>query len=219
MTGNSFARKLLWLTLFAVAMAFVESAVVVYLRLIYYPEGFRFPLKLIADKTIAIELLREISTLFMLLSVAALAGKKFWERFAHFLLLFGIWDIFYYLWLKALIDWPSSLLEWDILFLIPLPWIGPVIAPVSIALLMIFCGVLISRIIEKGGSFRPPMTSYLLASAGTAMILYSFMRDTGATLYQQLPEPYRYELLILGDALFLAAFLASYVKAKRNSLT
>lgn len=219
MTGSSFARKILWLTLFAVAMAFVESAVVVYLRRLYYPEGFRFPLKFIADKTIAVELLREISTLFMLLSVAVLTGKKFWERFAHFLLLFGIWDIFYYLWLKALIDWPSSFLEWDILFLIPLPWIGPVIAPVSIALLMIFCGVLISRIIEKGNSFKPALTSYLLASIGTAMVLYSFMRDTGATLYQQLPEPYRYELLALGGALFLAAFLVSYVKARRNGST
>jgi hypothetical protein len=217
MHGDSLVRKVLWLTVFAIAMAFVESAVVVYLREIYYPGGFRFPLKLMADKMIVVELLRELSTLLMLTSIAALAGRKFWERFAHFLLLFGIWDIFYYIWLKVLIDWPSSLLEWDILFLIPIPWIGPVIAPVSVALLMILCGAFITYSIAKGNSFKPGSTSYILAFAGAAMILYSFMRDTGASLYQRLPGPYRYEFLILGDVLFAAAFAVSYVKVMRRN--
>ncbi|MBI5039261.1 MAG: hypothetical protein HZC13_05830, partial [Nitrospirae bacterium] len=198
-------------------MAFVESAVVVYLREIYYPGGFRFPLKVMSDKMIAVELLRELSTLFMLTSVAALAGRKFWERFAHFLLLFGIWDIFYYIWLKVLIGWPSSPLEWDILFLIPIPWISPVIAPVSVALLMILGGALITYSIAKRNSFKPGSTSYILTFAGAAMILYSFMRDTDATLHQRLPGPYRYEFLILGDVLFAAAFAVSYVKVMRRN--
>ena len=33
------------LLLYAVAMGYLEAAVVVYLRAIYYPEGFSFPLK------------------------------------------------------------------------------------------------------------------------------------------------------------------------------
>ncbi len=202
--------KILWVTVFAVAMAFVESAVVVYLRVIYYPEGFTFPLKLIMDDTIMVELYREMATLFMLLSVAFLAGKRFWERFAWFMLAFGVWDIFYYVWLKVLIGWPSSLSEWDILFLMPLPWIGPVIAPMSISLLMILAGIIITGLFRKGYDFRPSLTTYILASAGVVLVLYSFMWDTGATLYQQLPQPYHYELLIIGNILFVVAFVDSY---------
>ncbi len=202
--------RVLWITVFAIAMAFVESAVVVYLRVIYYPEGFHFPLKLILDSTIKAELFREMATLVMLLSVAVLAGKKLWERFAWFLLAFGVWDIFYYVWLKVLIDWPDSLFEWDILFLIPLPWIGPVIAPISISLLMIIIGIMILQLFHKGHEFKPVLTSFILASTGAVLILYSFMLDTGATLYQQLPQPYHYEYLIIGDILFVAAFFVSY---------
>ena len=37
-------RYVVWMTVFFAAMAFLESAVVVYLRALYYPEGFDFPL-------------------------------------------------------------------------------------------------------------------------------------------------------------------------------
>ncbi len=215
MDRKGFILKIFWVTVFAIAMAFVESSVVVYLRVIYYPEGFKFPLKLIMDNTIKVELYRELATLIMLLSVAVLAGRRLWERFAWFLLAFGVWDIFYYVWLNVLIGWPSSLFEWDILFLIPLPWIGPVIAPMSISLLMIIAGIIIISLFRKGHDFRPSLTTYILASAGVVLVLYSFMWDTGATLYQQLPQPYHYEFLIIGDILFVAAFI-SYVKTVRE---
>ena len=212
MEKNRLVYKIIWVTVFGIAMAFVESAVVVYLRAIFYPEGFKFPLNAIADYKIFVEVLREIATVFMLLSVAYLAGKKFWERFAYFMLSFGVWDIFYYVWLKVLLDWPSSLFDWDILFLIPLPWIGPVIAPVSIALLMIIFSVAIVRSFEKGRDFRPLLLSHLLSLAGIAVVLYSFMYDIDATLRQQMPKPYRYDLLVIGDILFIAGFIFSYMK-------
>ena len=43
-----------------------------------------------------------------------------------------LWRVgyFYYLFLIPLTGWPKSLLDWDILFLLPVPWWGPVIAPV-----------------------------------------------------------------------------------------
>jgi hypothetical protein len=152
----------------------------------------------------------------MLLAIAALAGKKFWERFAYFMLSFGIWDIFYYIWLKVTIDWPSSILEWDILFLIPLPWIGPVIAPVSISLLMIIFSILIARLFQEGYNFKPAKISHLFALIGVVLILYSFMHDTDATLHQQMPKPYHYGLLVIGNLLFIAAFLISYIKTTRQ---
>lgn len=201
-------RKIFWILVFSIAMALVEAAVVAYLRALY-PEGFAFPLELITGRHFIVELGREAATIFMLLSVAALSGKRFWEKFAYFVICFGFWDIFYYLWLKLALGWPSSLLDWDILFLIPLPWIGPVIAPVSIAIMMILAGLLIIALYKRGYDFRPSFLTWVLTIIGTLTILYSFMRDTGAGLHQQMPLPYRYDLLIAGEILYaLALFLA-----------
>jgi len=202
-------RKIFWILVFSIAMALVEAAVVVYLWALYYPEGFAFPLPMITVRHLIVELGREAATIFMLLSVAALIGKRFWEKFAYFVICFGFWDIFYYLWLKLALGWPSSLLDWDILFLIPLPWIGPVIAPVSIAIMMILAGLLIIALYKRGYDFRPSFLTWVLTIIGTLTILYSFMRDTGAGLHQQMPLPYRYDLLIAGEILYvLALFLA-----------
>jgi len=202
-------RKITWILVFSIAMALVEAAVVVYLRALYYPEGFAFPLKIITVRHLIVELGREAATIFMLLSVAALSGKRFWEKFAYFIICFGFWDISYYLWLELALGWPSSLLDWDILFLIPLPWIGPVIAPVTIAIMMIVAGLLITALYKGGYNFRPSVLTWVLSIIGTLTILYSFMRDTGAGLHGQMPLPYRYDLLIAGEILYvLALFLA-----------
>ena len=216
---NKLARKIIWAAVFGISMAFVESAVVVYLRAIFYPEGFSFPLKPITDNLIIVELARELATILLLLSVSALIGRKFWERFAYFLFCFGVWDIFYYVWLKVLLNWPSSIVEWDILFLIPLPWIGPVIAPVSISALMIIFSLLIIFSFHKGYDFRPTLISRILVLVGTALILFSFMRDTNASLYQHLPQPYLYGFLFAGELLYVTAFTLSYLKTLRQNLT
>jgi len=126
-------RHLTWLTTYAVAMAYVESAAVVYLRGIYYPHGFEFPLTPMSPSMAAIEIGREAAPIVMLLGVAALAGEDRWERFLAFCFSFGVWDLFYYGWLWTFIRWPPSLFTWDVLFLIPVPWAGPVLAPVLIS--------------------------------------------------------------------------------------
>src|SRR5215471_13766120 len=116
-------------TAYAVAMAYLESAIVVYLRRLYYPHGFDFPLVIIDIPTLLLELGREAATIVMLATVGIAAGRTKVGKGAYFLLLFGVWDICYYIWLKAFVEWPSSLLTWDVLFLIPVPWVGPVLAP------------------------------------------------------------------------------------------
>ncbi|MBL7138880.1 MAG: hypothetical protein ISS17_08905, partial [Bacteroidales bacterium] len=136
--------RTLLITLFAIAMGFLESAVVVYLRAIYYPEGFAFPLKIIEGPVATTEILREAATLIMLITVAILAARRWIIRFAWFIYIFAIWDIFYYIFLWLLLGWPESLLTWDILFLIPTTWVGPVLAPVINSLTMIaLAGVMI----------------------------------------------------------------------------
>lgn len=147
----------IWVVVFAVAFAWVESAVVVYLRKIYFPGGFSFPLVVrweagrhVVDSLIRIELGREIATLVMLVGIGWIAGRNRFQKFCFFMLAFGIWDIFYYIWLKVMIGWPASLMTWDLLFYVPLPWVGPVITPLLIALTMAAAGTLIIYFDEKG---------------------------------------------------------------------
>lgn len=214
---TAYSRKLLLIACFAVAFAYVETTVVVYLRDLIYPEGFSFPLKEIPPRLIVIELFRELATMIMLVTVALMMARQIWERFAYFIFTFGVWDIFYYVWLKATIGWPGSLTEWDVLFLIPLPWISPVIAPVLISVLMIIVGILILRLIDRRIDFRPPVISWISAFAATALILYSFLSDTGATLRLQMPQPYNYPLLISGLLIYAVGFAIAYRSAGRTS--
>jgi hypothetical protein len=117
----------------AVAFAAVEAMVVFYLRklfaleyhLRFTPAGFHFP-----RAYLPYEQAREVATMVMLLAVGYLAGRTWWQRFAFWLLAFGVWDIFYYVWLWVLLRWPSSLGDRDLLFLIPSEWWEPVWQPV-----------------------------------------------------------------------------------------
>ncbi len=139
----------LWISIFAVAMGYLESAVVVYLRKIYYPDGFKFPLQAIDKQTGLIEMFRELATLIMLAGAGILAGRTRTEKFGFFIFCFAVWDIFYYVFLKLLLNWPESLMTWDILFLIPVTWVGPVIGPVINSLTMIVLAFLISYFTDK----------------------------------------------------------------------
>jgi hypothetical protein len=211
-------RKFFWITAFSISMGLVEAGIAIYLRAVYYPDGFSFPLKMIRMRHFILELGREAATIVMLISVSALISKKFWEQFAYFLVCFGIWDIFYYVWLKIAIGWPVSLLDWDVLFLIPLPWIGPVIAPVSVAVMMILAGLFIIFLFDKGYDFRPSFLAWILTIIGTLIILYSFMRDIGAGLHQHMPLPYRYEALLTGEFLYLVAIVSSWKNTVSKAL-
>ncbi len=135
-------RTVLWLLVFALAMALVEAAIVVHLRHLYYAEDplTLFPLKLLNYQDLALELAREVATVVMLIVIAVLSAETFGRRFAAFVLSFGLWDLFYYLWLKIFLDWPQTWLEWDILFLIPWMWLGPWITPALIAVLFVIWG-------------------------------------------------------------------------------
>jgi hypothetical protein len=210
--------RLLWVVIFALAFANIESTVVVYLRALYYPQGFSLPLNPVSQAHLVLEIIREVATIIVLLAVAVLAGTKPWERFGYFLIAFGVWDVFYYAWLKVAVGWPVNVTDWDVLFLIPLPWIGPVIAPVLVAVLMTVCGVLMVHRMAGGGDFRPGWLSWVLGVSGTTLLLYSFMSDTGASMMGRIPEPYRYELLVSALLLLsLGFFLAWRVPFRMQS--
>jgi hypothetical protein len=169
-----------WLTVvvYAIAMAWVESAVVYYLRThIDRIEPYQAnPLPIIGGLG-PVELGRELATMIMLLTVGILAGKSWRARWGYVAVAFGVWDIFYYVFLKVMCGWPHSLLDWDILFLLPLPWWGPVLAPMLIAMLMILWGSLASQF-ERS---PPPAVSngrvWIPCFLGVTLALYVFMAD------------------------------------------
>jgi hypothetical protein len=135
-------RNTFLLSLFALAMAHVEASLVVHLRSVYYPDNplALFPLAILSHRDLAIELARELATVVMILTVALLAARGATRVFAAFTYVFGLWDVGYYLWLKQMIGWPVGWLEWDVLFLIPWPWLGPWIAAALIAVLFLLWG-------------------------------------------------------------------------------
>jgi hypothetical protein len=176
-----------WTTVvaFAMAMAWVESAVVYYLRTMidriqpHQPD----PIPIVGDIG-SVELVREAATLLMLLTVGMLAGRTWRSRLGYTAVAFGAWDIFYYLFLKVMCGWPGSLFEWDLLFLIPLPWWGPVLAPVSIAMLMVAWGTLAGEFERPAGLNRSEFTAWAVATIGIIIALYVFMADAIGALDQ-----------------------------------
>lgn len=219
------SRKLFWwVTFYSIAMGLLETAVVVYLRKMYYPHGFSFPLTPVHDDIAIVELWRELATLVMLLSIGVLAGRNRVERFAYFLYSFAIWDICYYIFLKVFIDWPESLMTWDILFLLPVPWVGPVITPCIIAATMILYTLTVIRYTNEGLSVIMTKKERWLLWSGAFIVIVSFTMDyvekKGATLWHNMfsdnslfmnlvdyvPQHFNWPYFILGEGLILAAW-------------
>jgi len=212
------------LVLFGISFGYLEAAVVVYLRAIYDPIRQRihperrptdlFPLitqdQLLAagpenEQRLIIELGREVATIAMLAGFALAAGRNFNERMAAFAVAFGLWDISFYVFLRIMMHWPESLNTWDILFLIPLPWIGPVLAPVLVSAALIVCG-LIS--LSRGGISARPQ-HWLAMIAGGLLVILSFVWDFRNTMAGGLPNPFNWPLFLLGEALGVIGFLAA----------
>jgi len=172
----------LWFLGFIISMAYVESAVVVYLRELYYPGGFSFPLVTMSLRVAVTEIFRELATLIMLLAVGYLAGSNFRQRFAWFIIGFGVWDIFYYIFLKLLINWPDSWFTWDILFLIPILWTGPVIVPILVSVTMILLSLAFLYADRRKGSNQFRRIIWLFIITGSVLIFLSCTWDFGSFL-------------------------------------
>ncbi len=176
------------------------------------------------------EFVREAATLIMLLAVGILAGRTWRSRLGYSALAFGIWDIFYYVFLKLMCGWPRSLFDWDILFLLPLPWWGPVLAPVSIALLMIAWGTLASQFGDGTAMSNAPWPEseapitnlrrwgcWPLNALGVALALYTFMADSISVahlgvdgLRNMLPARFNWPLFCVALLLMAAPLIELY---------
>jgi len=214
-------RTLVVALLFGVAMAWMEAATVVYLRAhLGRMEPYQVNPMPGVNWWESTELVRELATLIMLATAGWLAGKTWRSRLGFFLVMFGIWDIFYYVFLHIICGWPKGLLDWDILFLLPLPWWGPVIAPMLIAGLMVLGGGLVGIFDTEDSPFWPGKQTIALNLLGVGIGLYVFMTDAIRTMpqgaeavRQVLPEKFNWLLFLLGLALMSAPVVELIIRS------
>ena len=232
---RTWIQLLPWMTVYAIAMAFLESAVVIDLRALYYPVEFTFPMAPI-DRRIAItELLREVATVVMLLAPGALLTRRALERFAWFIYCFGVWDIFYYVFLKVILNWPATLLDWDILFLVPVPWVGPVLAPVIVSLGMVLLGLVILRTRQLQIDAMITKKEWMLFASAASIMLYTFVEEPLAHVWAEhrrsfsvngngpaldqlrdyIPDRFLWPLFLLGAAIGLLTVLGLWRRWER----
>jgi hypothetical protein len=232
---NVSVKKILSISIFSIAMAALEGAVVVYLRALYYPGEFSVEFKIIDQHILLVEIVREFATLIMLMIIGYLTGTNFKERFAYFLISFAIWDIFYYVWLKIFIGWPSSFLDWDILFLIPVTWIGPVAAPIICSLTMIVLALLL---LKHDVSISKTVWAYLIL--GSSFVLFTFMKDYAELIFTNdfyqdfpslmqnqnfiqkatalIPKPYQWNIFLAGELMFILGAIRIWSNRKSRNV-
>ena len=189
---------------YAVAMAFLESAVVVYLqRALGIDPRALFPVQdpAVTGDLAVIEAGREAATLVMLGAVGWLAGRSALERLAWTAVAFGVWDIFYYVWLWAFIGWPPSLGTWDLLFLIPVPWTGPVCAPVAISAALVGFGLGAARRLGAGRAVRAGRAQVTAGALGGLIVILSFCWDAPLVLDGGVPTEFAWPIFTAGLAL------------------
>ena len=218
-------------------MGFMESAVVVYLRKIYYADGFEFPLKIIDNRIGLTEILRETATMLILIAAGMMGGRTKTEKFGFFVFCFAVWDIFYYIFLKVLLDWPESLLTWDILFLIPVVWVGPVIGPMINSLTMILLALLISYFTDNITKIKISPKEWSLLILGSIVIIVSYTYDytnymlnefsftelisnssSGEILEyssEYVPVKFAWRIYIVGEIILIAAIISFFRRNKK----
>ena len=211
-------KRFMIMVVFAAAFAYIESAVVVYLRVIFYPDGFSFPLPNLLDfenvrrYLLLTEIGREAATLVLILTACILIGRNRHQRFAYFLAIFAVWDIFYYIWLKLILDWPASIMEWDILFLIPTIWASAVLYPVIISVIMLAFAVLILHRDAIGKPINVTPLDWLIFSAASVVIVISFC-NTGRHIADADYKAYFYwPIFAFGAATAVATFAKCLLK-------
>ncbi|HLK46724.1 MAG TPA: hypothetical protein VKT49_01240 [Bryobacteraceae bacterium] len=223
-------KHVLAILLFGVAFGYLEAAVVTYLRALHEPVRQRyypgrppselFPMLTLAQtravapeqiRIIAIEVGREAATLIMLAAVALGVSQNLSQWAAAFAMAFGTWDLAFYGGLKLLLDWPASLLTWDVLFLIPVPWAAPVLAPSLVSIAMIAAGL---------WHFRNPVLIGRLhwcgILLGALILIVSFTLDYRNLLAGGVPHSFAWGTFCAGLAVGVLSYLHAAVTSSRH---
>lgn len=204
---------------FAAAMAYLESAVVVYLhRALGIALDALFPLRdprAVADLA-AIEVGRELATLVMLAAIGWIAGRSALERLAWAAVAFGTWDVGYYGWLLVFSGWPPSPDTWDLLFLFPVPWVGPVWAPVAVSVALVGFGLAAARRYRAGGTIPIHSPHVAAGIAGGALVVASFTLDAGRIMGGGMPADFSWPIFAAGMLVAIAAAASALREPPRS---
>jgi hypothetical protein len=229
LTPITWKRVVFALLLFGTAFGYLEAAVVAYLRALHEPARQQFypgrppaelfPLLTLEQlhaagsgqtQALVIEIGREAATIVMLAAIALAVARNRGEWAAAFIVAFGTWDIVFYASLKLLLDWPASVFTWDILFLVPVPWVGPVLAPVLVSAAMIGAGI---------WHLRTPvplrLAHWIGILIGAAIIIVSFAMDYRHIMAAGMPHPFNWWIFATGLGLGVASYIAAARRAAR----
>ena len=204
----SFRRTAIAVVAYAAAMAYLEAAVVVYLQIALGAQvGAIFPLRPASEvgNLIAIEAGRELATLVMIGAVGLLVGRTWIERLAWAAVVFGVWDIGYYAWLYILSGWPPSVNTFDILFLLPVPWVGPVWSPVAVSTALVVIGLAAASALRSGRHVAIAGWHLGAGLGGGMLVIASYVLDAPRLIGGGLPEAYPWPFFAVGMVLALVA--------------
>jgi len=221
-------RTVVALLIFGASFGYVEAAVVAYLRLLHEPARQRFypgrgagePFPLLTmeqlkasgpeqRQLLAIELGREAATILMLAAVGLAVARNAGQWAAAFVIAFGAWDIAFYAFLKLLLGWPASLFTWDILFLIPVPWTGPVLAPALVSAAMIGAGVWHLRSEARSEPVAIGRGHWMGIIGGALVIVWAFAMDYQAIMAGGRPRAFHWGVFGTGMILGVGGYVAA----------
>jgi len=213
-------KRCIVVVLLAVAFGYIEAAVVVYLREIFYPEGFSFPLPNLLNfdpeqkRLLLTEIGREAATLITILTGAWLAGRNRQQRFAYFLIIFAVWDIFYYVWLKVLLGWPDSIMDWDILFLIPTTWASAVLYPLLASITMLIFAAFILYRDAHGRPIKVTLADWIAFIIAAVIVVVSFCTPGPYIAGPDYKSHFYWPLFALGHIAAVAVFLKCLLNSR-----
>jgi hypothetical protein len=228
-------RHVLALVLFGTAFGYLEAAVVSYLRYLQQPiRQHLYPAQPVEDlfpllrvdqaaaagpqqrKLRFTEIGREAATIVMLAAVALTISKNLAHWAAAFVVALGSWDIIFYLFLKLLLGWPASLFTWDILFIVPVPWVAPVIAPVVVSSAMVLAGIWHLRCEARANPARLGTRNWVCLVTGAAMIVISFTLDSANVRAGGMPRPFAWLVFGMGMTIGLLGYIDAALTKDRK---
>ncbi|MBI2764238.1 MAG: hypothetical protein HYX54_10980 [Chloroflexi bacterium] len=210
--GLSFRATAITVLAFAMAMAYLEAGVVVYLQgALGAVVGDIFPLRpaIEAGNLVLIEVGREVATMVMIATIGAIAGRTGLERLAWAAVVFGAWDIGYYAWLRLFSGWPGSLATIDLLFLIPVPWVGPVWSPLLVSSALLGFGLAAATRLRAGRPVPVARREWMIALVGGLLVILSYTLDSGRLFDGRMPGAYPWPVFAAGMLLAVSAAVAA----------
>jgi hypothetical protein len=214
---SSFRAVALVVLAYAIAMGYLEAAVVVYLRDLLTGLGPAPAASAAFSHLATTEMLRELATLAMIATVGWLAGRSGLERFAWAAVIFGVWDIVYYAGLYVITGWPPSLGTWDVLFLVPATWVGPIWAPVAVSVALVLGGLLAAERLRAGYRIEVRPLPLAAALGGALLVVVSFLVDGPRVMAGDLAPWSGWPLLVGGIVLGALGTLPVIVRAQRSA--